>query len=277
MQRLGGAEHVSLKVNNRRLVEHLFTKELALSAETALAASKAIDIRAKVGDEVYAKMLTDIGITAAQRERLEKFFKSTFEEVERDLPCEGVDELRALFALMRESGAGKQVVFDPTVLRGLDYYTGTVFEAYDVSPENRRALFGGGRYDDLLGLFGKTKLSGVGFGVGDVGLRNFCEVHGLMPELSAGVDVFVSLPKAEYRSQAEKLARGLREAGFKVVTPLSVEGFGAQLKQATKLGARHAVLFGDTELAAGQVLVKDLVKGEQKTVALAEVAACLRP
>jgi histidyl-tRNA synthetase len=175
--------------------------------------------------------------------------------------------------MMRESGAGDQVVFDPTVLRGMDYYTGTVFEIYDVSPENRRALFGGGRYDDLLGLFGKTKAPGVGFGMGDVGLQNFLEVHGLLPRFDAFVDAFVSLPRADLRATAEKVARGLRDAGLRVITPLEVGGFGAQLKQASKHGARFAVLFGDTELAEGKVLVKNLIKGEQVTVALSSVAA----
>jgi histidyl-tRNA synthetase len=173
---------------------------------------------------------------------------------------------------MKESGAGEQVEFDPTVLRGMDYYTGTVFEIYDTSPENRRALFGGGRYDDLLGLFGKAQLSGAGFGMGDVGLRNFLEVHGLLPSFGSFIDVFVSLPKLEWRSEAEAVARDLRAGGARVMTPLSVEGFGAQLKQASKHGARVAVLFGESEWAEGKLIIKDLVKGTQEIVARAEAA-----
>src|SRR4029078_10693787 len=106
-----------------------------------------------------AKWVADLGVSAEQRERMEKFFKSSFEEVQRGIPCQGTEELAALFRLMKESGAGDQVVFDPTVLRGMDYYTGTVFEIYDTSPENRRAMFGGGRYDNLVALFGNDKLS----------------------------------------------------------------------------------------------------------------------
>jgi histidyl-tRNA synthetase len=93
------------------------------------------------------------------------------------------------------------------IMRGLDYYTGTVFEMFDTSPENRRAMFGGGRYDNLVGLFGKEKLSGVGFGMGDVTLRDFLETHGLLPKLPGAVDVFVTLPKEELRGHAEKVAR----------------------------------------------------------------------
>jgi histidyl-tRNA synthetase len=200
------------------------------------------------------------------------------------MPCEGVDELTKLFGLLAESGisvsgdpsdSSSRVVFDPTIMRGLDYYTGTVFEMFDVSPENRRAMFGGGRYDNLVGLFGKEKLSGVGFGMGDVTLRDFLETHGLLPKMDRSADVFVSLPNADLRARAEGIARDLRSAGLRVVTPLEVGGFGAQLKQAVKLGARFAVLFGESELSEGKVLVKDLEKNAQTAVAFGEVAkAC---
>jgi histidyl-tRNA synthetase len=268
----GGEKFVQIKVNNRRLMDYLFKDVLKLTPEVALATTKALDARPKIGEEAYAKWLGELGVGAEQRERMERFFSSSFEQVASDYPCRGVEELSALFRMMQESGAGEQVVFDPTVLRGMDYYTGTVFEIYDVSPENRRALFGGGRYDDLLGLFVKNSVSGVGFGMGDVGLQNFLEVHGLLPRFDAYIDAFVSLPKAEFRGHAEQVARALREHGLRVITPLEAGGFGVQLKQATKHGARFAVLFGDSELAEGKVLLKDLLSGEQVTVAIGGVA-----
>lgn len=264
VREFGGERFVSIKVNNRRLIDHFFEK-LGLGAETALKATKALDARAKIGEEAYTKWLTDLGLTSEQQAQMEKFFHSSFEKIAAEYPCQGVDELSALFQLMRESGTGDRVVFDPMVLRGLDYYTGTVFEMYDISPENNRAMFGGGRYDNLIGLFGNHKLSGVGLGWGDVTLKNFLETHGLLPKMGSGVDVFVTLPKMEYRSKAEEIVRALRSAGLKVSTPLSADGFGAQLKLANKHGARVAVLLGDAELAQGQVVVKDLLKGEQST------------
>lgn len=272
----GGLEHVSIRVNNRRLMDHFFAHVLGLDAAGALATTKAIDARAKIGEEAYAEWLGKLGITADQRAKMEKFFASSLDEVVRTTPCQGAEELVKLLALMKESGHGERLVFDPTVLRGLDYYTGTVFEMYDTSPENRRAMFGGGRYDNLIGLFGNAKLSGVGLGFGDVTLRNFLETHGLLPKFDSQVDVFVSLPKLEVRTQAEQVARSLRAAGFSVATPLEAGGFGAQLKQASRLGARFAVLFGESELASGQVLLKDLVSGQQSTVGLGAVAHAIR-
>jgi histidyl-tRNA synthetase len=273
MKAFGGEKHVSIRVNNRRLMDHFFTQVLGLDADKALSVTKAIDARSKIGEEAYAKWLGELGVSSDQSEAMEKFLKSSFEEVARTIPCPGAEELGALFRLMEESGAGSQVVFDPTVLRGMDYYTGTVFEIYDISPENRRAMFGGGRYDNLVGLFGNHKLSGIGFGMGDVGLQNFLETHQLLPEFGSFVDVFVSLPKPSARAVAEKLARDLRSRHLRVMTPLAAEGFGVQLKQAAKHGARFAILLGESELAEGKVVVKDLASGQQTTEVLGEVTA----
>jgi histidyl-tRNA synthetase len=272
MKAFGGEKHVVVKVNNRRLVDHFFTQSLGLGAETALKVTKAIDARDKIGEEAYAKWLSELSITSEQQAKMERFFKASFEETAKEHPCVGVDELASLFKLMKESGAPEgSVQFDPGVLRGLDYYTGTVFEMYDTSPANRRAMFGGGRYDNLVGLFGNHKLSGVGLGFGDVTLRNFLETHALLPNPTTGIDAFVTLPKMELRGPAEKVSALLREKGFRVSTPLSADGFGAQLKLATKHGAKYAVLLGESELSQGQVVVKNLETGEQVTCALTQV------
>lgn len=271
MRRFGGEKFVAIKVNNRRLMDHFFGTRMGLDASKTLAVTKAIDARAKIGEEKYSTWLSELGVTSSQREEMEVFFRAPFEEIEKRFDCEGTRELRALFDLLAESGVRPpQVVFDAQVLRGLDYYTGTVFEMYDISPENNRAMFGGGRYDNLVGLFGKDKLPGVGLGMGDVTLRNFLETHGLLPKLPSGVDVLVALPKREWREQAEGLSAELRAAGLKVITPLSIEGFGPQLKVAARHEARFAVLFGDTEWARGELIVKVLSTGEQKVLPRSE-------
>jgi histidyl-tRNA synthetase len=272
----GGEKHVSIRVNNRRFMDHVFTEVLGLSAEAALKVSKAIDARAKIGEEAYAKWLGELGVGPDAQARMEAIFKAPFDEIAAKYPCRGTEELSSLFRMLGESGVGDRVAFDPTIMRGLDYYTGTVFEMYDTSPDNRRAMFGGGRYDNLVGLFGNFKLSGVGLGMGDVTLRNFLETHGLLPNFGAFCDVFVSLPKLELRGVSEQIARALRESGVSAMTPLEVGGFGAQLKMASKHGARFAVLLGETELAAGSVAVKDLKSGEQFETPLADVPATIR-
>jgi histidyl-tRNA synthetase len=275
MRAFGGEEFLTIRVNNRRLMDQFFTTTLGLTAEKALATTKAIDARAKIGEEAYAKWLGELGISDHQRGEMEEFFQSPFEQTAKKLPGQGTDELKKLFDLLQGSGMASKVVFDPTVLRGLDYYTGTVFEMYDISPENRRAMFGGGRYDNLVGMFGNHRLPGVGFGMGDVTLQHFLETHGLVPTLPSAVDVFIGLPDLALRGKSEEAATALRAKGLRVVTPLEVGGFGAQLKLATKLGARFAVLLGETEMAQGKYILKDLTKGEQSLHALGELAEAI--
>lgn len=270
----GGEEHVQIRVNNRRLLDHFFVQILGLTSETALKVTKALDARAKIGEEAYLKWLTDLGISETQQSQMEAFFRATFEDTAAQFPCEGVNELRSLFEYLKASGIelGKTVIFDPLILRGFDYYTGTVFEMYDTSPENRRAIFGGGRYDNLVGLFGNHKLSGVGFGWGDVTLRNFLETHKLLPDFQPFIDVFVTLPNLSLRPQSERIATRLREQGLRVMTPLSAEGFGAQLKMASKHAAAYVVLLGEAELAENKVAVKELKTGAQETLSIDTLA-----
>jgi histidyl-tRNA synthetase len=273
----GGRGKIAVLVNNRRLMDHFFTQELKLSADGALKVTKAIDARAKIGEEKYAQWMSEIGVDAAGMQKIDRFFKSSFAEVAKSFPCPGTQELEALFRNLRESGFGEdEVRFEPTVLRGLDYYTGTVFELFDISPENRRAMFGGGRYDNLLNMFGNYHLPGVGFGMGDVTLRNFLEVHGLMPTFGNSIDAFITLPKSELHRTVDQLSRKLRESGIKVATALEASGFGAQLKQASKLGARYAVILGEAELARQAVMLKNLGTGEQREVAQADLVSAIR-
>jgi len=273
LKSFGGEKFVQVRVNHRELMDYFFGQVLGLKPEQALALSKAIDARAKIGEEAYTKWLGEIGVTEETRGKLEGFFSSSLEQVANEYPCEGASKLLQLMNWVAESGFSEQVVFDPMIMRGLDYYTGTVFEIFDVSPENRRALFGGGRYDNLVGLFGNFKLPGVGFGMGDVGLRNFLETHQLLPQLESPRDVFIGLPDLKLRPVAEKLAGQLRAQGVSVVTPLEVSGFGAQLKLASKLKARFAILIGESELQRGVVILKDLSKGTQEEVSLSDVQA----
>jgi len=256
----GGRDKVSIKVNNRRLMDHFFLEVLELNGAGAAALAKLVDARAKMDAEKFSEGAKNIGVKDLSR--LEAFFRSDLSVLGKEMPCQGVEELTRLFACLG-SEAQKSICFDSSVMRGMDYYTGTVFEAYDVSPENNRALCGGGRYDNLIGLFGKQQLSGMGFGLGDVTLRNFLETHALLPAPSPDIDVFITTPSEAELVVAQNLARQLRAAGLKVVLPLSFDGFGAQLKRAVKMNVRWAILLGADELKRQAVVIKDLKSGIQ--------------
>lgn len=263
----GGKDKIKIHVNNRKLINHFFTEILGLTAEQALQASKAVDAKAKIPEEVYQTQLKDAGVPDNQFDKLEAFFNSDLETMKSNYPCEGVNELTELFELFSNTDVKEQLVFDAKIMRGLDYYTGTVFEIYDISPENNRAMFGGGRYDNLVGLFGKQQLSGVGFGMGDVTLRQFLETHNLLPnDLHEFVDVFVTLPDNKFFKPSVEITESLQKMGLKVFTPLQKAKFANQLKLANKLNAHWAVIFGDQEFENNQVVIKNLKSGEQKTL-----------
>jgi histidyl-tRNA synthetase len=253
-------------------MDHFFGQVLGLDAEGARKLSKALDAKDKLSPEAYGKWLSEIGLDREAVVKLEEFLQADFDFIKARYPSAGTEEVEALFAQLPQELVGPTVVYDPTIMRGMDYYTGTVFEAYDISPENRRALFGGGRYDNLVGLFAKQKLSGMGFGLGDVSLRDFLETHGKLPSPGGFVDVFVTTPSAASASLAREIAGRLRSRGLRTVLPLGFEGFGAQLKSASKHGARLAILLGEEEIKRDEVGVKDLSTGQQNAVSQAELA-----
>jgi histidyl-tRNA synthetase len=275
MKAFGGQDRVQVRVNHRQLMDAFFKEKLGLTPEQTHRVVKAIDAKDKVDAAKFEGWLIEAGVNPQQIQTLEAFFKASLPEAAQMAPGPGAEHLKKLFD--RLSGPfGGSITFDPTVMRGLDYYTGTVFEMYDTSPENRRAMFGGGRYDNLMGIFGKEALSGVGFGMGDVSLQNFLEIHQLVPKLESEVDVFITLPHEQFLLPAETLAQKLRQEGFRVITPLSVGAFGAQLKMASKHQAKVSVLFGDDEWAHGQVVLKHMETSEQKTAKLDEVLGQLK-
>lgn len=270
-----GGDKIKIHINSRRLINHFFNDRLCISAEMALAASKAVDARAKIGQDAYNEWLEKIGLNKDQISLMEEFFQSDFRQIQKNFDNPGVQELADLFAMIDSSELSEVAIFDPFIMRGMDYYTGTVFEMYDISPENNRAMFGGGRYDNLVGLFGNQQLSGVGFGMGDVTLRNFLETHNLLPQLPGAVEVFMTLPKKSVYPTAHAIEKQLRDHGLRVFNPLSEGKFANQLKLANKLNAKFAILLGDEEINSGQFAIKNLQSGEQKNFPLNDVKACL--
>lgn len=126
-----------------------------------------------------------------------------------------ITDLESVFNRLVERGV-TNIVFDPSLMRGFDYYTGIVFEIFDTSPENNRSLFGGGRYDNLLELFSDDRVPAVGFGMGDVTIRDFLETHGLLPELSSTTSIMVCVVDEASQHGAQILAGTLREGGINV-------------------------------------------------------------
>ncbi len=166
-------------------------------------------------------------------------------------------EWRQVLTALDAMGLGSFVTVDLGVVRGLAYYTGFVFEAFDRRGD-LRALAGGGRYDDLVKKLGGPDLPAVGFAIGDMTFSLLLEQRGLRPPLVSAPDVYCVIGGAAERLAAFREIHALRAAGFRVEYPLRDLAFGKQFKAAAESGARLALIFGGDELARGVVKVRDL-------------------
>lgn len=276
MKSFGATEEMfTVRINNRRFFNDVVAAITGKDAEGSKAVSKVIDRKNKIPREVYEKDLRELGLLDEQIAKIDALYEMSVEEATALCPDSvGADELRDLFSALHELDLDQYCKFDFGIIRGLDYYTGTVFEVFDNAPENNRAMFGGGRYDNLVGLFVKNaKVSGVGYGMGDVTLENFLVTHHLIPEVLGQktkvlVTRFADVPYAEY----VKLTELLRNAGISASLHLEAKKFGKQIEYAVKEGYSHVVIMGGTELDAGEAKIKDLGTREETSVKINELA-----
>jgi histidyl-tRNA synthetase len=258
-----------LRINDRVLLESMLVDLVKVPPAEVRAVSKLIDRWEKLSPDVLAADAAELGLSDAQFQRLQTALGSGIALLD-ELPAEAL-ERSTLVPVLRT--VPELVSYDPLIVRGLDYYTGTVFEIFDTDPENPRALFGGGRYSDLAGLFTNQKIPGIGFAVGDVTLPDFLRTHGLLPEPAAGTDAAVLPLAADLFGPARTVAAGLRAAGLRTTVALEQRKLGKELTRVAKSGALVAVLVGPEEWGRGEVTVRDLGTREQVTVPAAEAGA----
>ena len=260
----------TVHINNRRFFNDVVSAIANTDIEGCRKISKIIDKRKKIPREVYVSELEKLGMNEEQIAKLDALYSATVEEAVALCPDSvGSEELVRLFDMLKKTGLESFCCFDFSIIRGLDYYTGTVFEVFDNAPENNRAMFGGGRYDNLVGLFvNNAKISGVGYGMGDVTLENFLNTHGLIPETltkqKALITRFSDVDYEHYMALSDKLYN----AGVTSSIYLSAKKFGKQIDYAVKEGYSHVIIMGSSELEAGNVKIKDLNTREEKTVAI---------
>lgn len=270
----------SIRLNSRQLINTFMYDVLGLNETQATTMIRLIDGMHKME---YAEFVGKVEglLSPTQREQDEteallSFLKSTDLEA---LPAnlqqhQSVAELRQLMQLLNKSGI-KNAVFDPTLMRGFDYYTDIVFEVFDTDPENNRAMFGGGRYDGLVGLFGVEPVPTVGFGMGDVTLQNFLETHKLLPNLRPAADAYVVLIGDVYEAAQAPLAE-LREMGLKLAVDSTGRKLDKQIKSATKQGIRYTLFIGENELKQEQYPFKDLQTGAEEKHGLQRIVSIVK-
>ncbi len=273
------ASMFTVHINNRRFFNDVIAAIAGTDPEGSRKVSKVIDRKNKIPRDAYERELMELGLSEEQIERIDALYGMNVTDATAICPdSTGAIELRQLFDALEKTGLIQYCVFDFGIIRGLDYYTGTVFEVFDNAPENNRAMFDPGKYDNLVGLFVKNaKISGVGYGMGDVTLENFLVMHKLVPEsFGSGVKVLVArfddVPYEAYVAITEKL----RASGIVTSLYLGTKKFGKQLDFAVKDGYSHLIIIGGDELARGSVRLKDLATREESELSLDQAILALK-
>ena len=253
-------KEVIIQVNDRRLMEAQFDK-FDVKQEMRPNVSAWIDRRGKMSANDWDAYGQEIGLDISQMKNIvsmlndKELWKSSPEQVRF------YDTIEAL-------GLSQYVKFEASVMRGLLYYTGTVFEAWEVGGDIRRSILGGGRYDNLLEDVGGQTLPAVGFAMGDVVIGLLLEKYGLL-EKDLGenpAQVLVTVFDEERHMASVRLATALRKDGLKVVLYPEAAKLGKQFKYADRIGAQVTLVLGPDETEKGEVTVKNLVKGKQVVV-----------
>ena len=278
MLSLGLEGEFIFKISDRRFMQGLLE---SMGIANAHATFAAIDKRSKIGPEEFKKMLADAGLNDFQMGQLIAILETKGPLAEAlpkvkallsktDEIFTGISNMEKIAELMTLYDMVQYCEFDPGIIRGIAYYTGTVFECFDVRGE-LRAIFGGGRYDKIVGLFGGEDIPAVGFGMGDAVLEILMRRAGVWPQETISTDYYILTTKTDYRETGTFLAQALRDKGFVVETDLMGRNFGNQMKYANAIGAKFVLILGEKEMAVGKVTVKDMKSGEQATKEVLEL------
>ncbi|MEC9072885.1 MAG: histidine--tRNA ligase, partial [Myxococcota bacterium] len=263
----GDDPEISFKVSNRQVLEQ-FLGTLSIEGEAFERVCVIIDKRDKIGDEATARLLVETGVTDETASQILALLDVRGMD---DLLAmvgddnEGVQSLQALTTLGEAAGIGNVLQIDLSVVRGLSYYTGTVWELFDIHGAVPRAIAGGGRYDRLMESLGGTPTPMVGFGFGDVVIGLILEERGLLPDLSQRVDDVVYPMGEDQFSDATRLAQVLRDEGRRVLVDYRAKRFKQAIKLADEAGAERLLILGESEVAEGRVRVRSLGEDRQES------------
>ncbi|MHB9287825.1 histidine--tRNA ligase [Halobacteriales archaeon Cl-PHB] len=236
------------------------------------AAIRAVDKRAKVEADEYEALLQDAGLEVAQIQQFDDLLETPEDSLDDLVAFAGtdrvesaVDNLQAVLDAADDFGARDYCTLSLTTARGLDYYTGVVFECFDSTGEVSRSVFGGGRYDDLIEGFGGQPTPAVGVAPGYATLSLLCQRAGVWPDDPLSTDYYV-LQVGDTRSVAARIARDLRARGHVVESDVAGRSFGAQLDYADSIDAETVVIVGEQDLENDEVTIKDMASGDQTQV-----------
>lgn len=264
----------TIRINNRELINYIMTDYLLLDTIQAHMMIKLFDRKDKMSPEDFLRAADEIFAADVASDGIRKIKTLLAMRSMADLPSDiiqqpAAQEVQQLFGALNEAGVAN-AVFDISLMRGFDYYTGMVFEVFDNHPDNNRSLFGGGRYDGLVGLFGVDPIATVGFAPGETPMLNFLESHKLLPHLHSTTDIYL-IPLGDHLSEAQKLTQRLRAEGVNVAVDITERKTDKQIKTALKLGVPFMLFVGEKEIAEEQYQLKEVATSVEQRVAFERV------
>jgi len=268
-----------IRINNRRIINFMMAHYLGLDAIQSQLMIKLFDRKNKIAPEAFRDQAIDIFGAENAKAGLQKIAHLLAAKSMGDLPeairdSDAVKEVQQLFTLLEKVGV-TNAVFDITLMRGLDYYTGTVFEFFDMHPENRRSLFGGGRYDGLVGLFGAEPVSAVGFAPGLTTTELFLQSHNLLPKFVSTTDVYM-IVLGNALTGALDVAEELRKEAINVEIDFTGRKIDKQLKTAIKKKIPYLLFIGEDEVRSEVYSLKRTETGEEKKISLERVVSTVK-
>ncbi len=250
-------EMFSIRVNDRVEMKEFYHSLGVIDEESITKVTRLNDRFHKIERSEYMEELRQIvpGAAEAILEFVEKS-EQTENAVTKALNALGINNVK----------------IDRSLARGFDYYTGTIFEIFDNDPKNNRSMLGGGRYDDLTSLFGEERIGGVGFGMGDVTMRDFLETHDLIPNLRRSANLIVIPTDTKFNLEGEKAATTFRRSGVSTLVDISARKLGKKVSNAAHCGAGYLLVVGEDEIARSEFILKNLADGTEASGSLDDLA-----
>ncbi len=280
MKAFGATEKMfTIKVNSRTLIDVMMCDYLELDVMQAALMIKLFDRKDKMSHEEFRDAAADIFDDGKATEGLGRIAKLVGAKTMQELPklvreSKPVQDVQQLFDQLRLRGT-HSAVFDITLMRGFDYYTDVVFEVFDLHPDNRRAMFGGGRYDGLVSLFGVDTVPTVGMAPGATMMEEFLTTHKLVPKLRPATEAYMLVLGDKTLPAAQSLATRLRAEGVRVAVDITGRKLDKQLKSAIKLNVPFLLFVGETEIAEDRYTVKFTAEASEHKMSFERLVATI--
>ena len=274
MDKFGATNNMcEVRVSNRQLIDYIFNKAQITLPELKTKILKILDAKDKITKKEYDKKIDETGITKDQQQTLNTYLsadinklKQILEATDTNEDTKGITDIIKLFEMLNNSEGFENVIFDPYIVRGLDYYDGMIFEQKDLAKDNNRSMFGGGRYNGLIGLFINEQVPAIGFAQGDVPLKLFLETWDLLPKFKNTTEYLVTIfpsddtkKQLEFFNESQKQASILRKQGKNVeVYPNLNTNLSKQLSYANSKQIKQVMIIGEDEIKSEKPTIKIL-------------------